>query len=196
MSYCDGLISKAIEDFSCSNPAVKGFERKGIIINREDIDFSSVTFDATKKNVLTALTLKSGKHGYAIEQKGATPFSGTNSSAEVGTYGTGINNNVAIAILNNDADVANKVVDSMLNGEFVVILELKDKGTERNSAFRVYGFHNGLTLSAYEHDPYGDTYAGGLVTLTETDAPMSALYLGATYSAGKTLFDSLVASAQ
>lgn len=196
MSYCDGIISKAIEDISCASPAVKGFERKGIIINREDIDFAEVEFDTTKKNVLTALPLKSGKKGYLIEQKGATPFSGTNSSANVGTYGTGINNNVAIAILNNDAEVSGEVIDSMLNGEYVVVLEMKDKGAGRNSAFRVYGFHNGLALSAYEHDPYGDTYAGGLVTLTENDAPMSALYLGASYTAGKALYDSLLVAAE
>lgn len=196
MSYCDGLIAKAIEDFSCSNPAVKGFERRGIIINREDIDFAAVTMSSTKKNVLTAMPLKTGKKGYLIEQKGATPFSGTTSSAEVGTYGTAVNNNVAIAILNNDSDVADKVGDSLLNGEFVVILELKDKGANRGSAFRVYGFHNGLALSAFEHDPYGDTAGGGLYTLTETAAPMTAVYLGESYATGKTLFDSFLEEAE
>lgn len=196
MSYCDGLISKAISDISCTSPAVKGFERKGIIINREDIDFAEVTFDTTKKNVLTALTLKSGKKGFVIEQKGNTPFTGTNQEANVGTYGTGVNSNVVFAILNNDQEVSEDVIDSMLNGEYVVILEYKDKGANRASAFRVFGFHNGLVLTAYNHDPYGDTYAGALVTLTETDAPMSALYLGASYSAGKTLYDSLLEAAE
>lgn len=189
MSYCDGLIKQGLTADNCKL-AVKGFERKGILINRSDIDFAKVTFGA-QKNVITALPLKSGAKGYAIEQKGTSPFSGTKSSAEVGTYATGVNNDISFAILNNDVELAENFTDSLLNGEFVAVLEMKDKGNENASAFRVYGFHNGLALSAYEHDPYGDTYAGALVTLQEQAAPMTALYLGATYEAGKTLFDSL-----
>lgn len=195
MSYCDGLIAKDIQGVNCDAPAVKGYERTGIIVNRSDIDFSSVTFSTTAKNALTAFPLKTGKKGFKVEQVGTTPFNGSNSSAEVGTYRTGINNNIVIAILNNDQETAEKVVDPALNGEFVVILELKDKGANNKSAFRVYGFHNGLALSAYEHDPNGDAYAGGVMTLTETDAPMSAVYLGDTYAAGKALFDSLLETA-
>lgn len=195
MSYCDGIIAKDLNPSSCSTRAAKGFEQVGIILNRSDIDFSKVSFSAEKKNVLTALGLLKGKKGYRVAQHGQTPFTGTNSSAEVGTYGTGVNNNVVFAVLNNDQDTSENVIDSLLNGEFVMILEMKDKGEGNNSAFRVYGLHQGLHLSAYEHDPYGDTYGGGLVTLTETDAPMSALYLGDTYAAGKTLFDSFLAPA-
>ena len=196
MSYCDGLIAKDIKDVSCATPAVKGFERIGIIVNRADIDFSGVTFSTTAKNAMTALPLKTGKKGFKIEQSGATPFTGTNSSAEVGTYRTAVNNNVTFAVLNNDESIAEGVTDSLLSGEFVVVLEMKDKGDSKKSAFRVYGFHNGLTLSAYEHDPYGDAYAGGIFTLTEQGAPMSAVYLGESYTTGKTLFDSLLETAE
>ena len=66
--------------------------------------------------------------------------------------------------------------------------------TDRASAFRVFGFYNGLLASACEHDPYGDAYAGAVVTLTESGAPQYALYVGETYTAGKTLIDGLVAS--
>ena len=61
MSYCDGIISKAISDFGCGTPAAKGIERVGWLINRADIDFASVAFSETSKNVLTALPLRSGK---------------------------------------------------------------------------------------------------------------------------------------
>lgn len=196
MSYCDGLISKDVKDVSCENPAVKGFERVGVIVNRADIDFSGVTFSTTAKNALTALPLLTGKKGYKIEQHGATPYTGSTSSLEAGTYKNGFNNNVSFAILNNDAETAEKVIDGLASGEFVVVLEMKDKGNGNKSAFRVYGLHNGLTASAYEHDPYGDAYAGGVVTLTENLAPMSAVYLGESYTAGKTLFDSLLETAE
>lgn len=193
MSYCDGIISKAISDFGCGTPAAKGIERVGWLINRADIDFASVAFSETKKNVLTALPLKSGKKAYTVTQKGNTPFTGTKSSAVVGTYGTTVDNSVTIALLNNDAETAD-VVDSLLQGEFVFIAEYKDKGSDRASAFRLFGFYNGLLASACEHDPYGDAYAGAVVTLTESGAPQYALYLGESYTAGKTLIDGLVAS--
>ena len=85
MSYCDGIISKAISDFGCGTPAAKGIERVGWLINRADIDFASVAFSETSKNVLTAFPLHSGKKAYTVTQKGNTPFTGSKSSAVVGT---------------------------------------------------------------------------------------------------------------
>lgn len=192
MSYCDGIISKGIAAVSCDTPPVKGFERRAIIINRADIDFSGVTFSEGAKNVITALPLKSSKKGYAIEQNGAQPYSGSTASAEIGTYRNGVNKLVQFAILNNDAELAENVEDGLLNGEFVVILEYKDKGAQNKSAFEVRGFHNGLTVTSFEKDPYGDAFAGAIVTLTESNAPMTALYLGESYTAGKAIVDGLV----
>ena len=194
MSYCDGIISKAISDFGCGTPAAKGIERVGWLINRADIDFASVAFSETSKNVLTALPLHSGKKAYTVTQKGNTPFTGSKSSAVVGTYGVTTDNNIVLALLNNDKE-SSDIVDSLLQGEFVFIAEYKDKGADRASAFRVCGFYNGLLASACEHDPYGDAYAGAVVTLTESGAPQYALYLGESYTAGKTIIDGLVAPA-
>lgn len=194
MSYCDGIISKAISDFGCGTPAAKGIERVGWLINRADIDFASVAFSETSKNVLTALPLHSGKKAYTVTQKGNTPFTGSKSSAVVGTYGVTTDNNIVLALLNNDKE-SSDIVDSLLQGEFVFIAEYKDKGADRSSAFRVFGFYNGLLASGCEHDPYGDAYAGAVVTLTESGAPQYALYLGESYTAGKTIIDGLVAPA-
>lgn len=192
MSYCDGLISVGIEDASCENRAIKGIERKAVLINRDDIDMSSIEYDVTNKNVVTALTLLSSKKGFPVIQKGQTPFTGSKSSGVVGTYQNSVTHNLVIAILNNDAKINDGFTDGILNGEFVAVVEFKDKGADNKSAFRVYGLDQGLTMSALEQDPYGDTYGGWLVTLTETEAPRSAVYLGNDYSTGKQLFDSLL----
>lgn len=195
MSYCDGIINANIKGSSCATPAVKGYERVGWIINRKDIDFDTVEFASDKKNVISSLPLVSGAKAYQIEQSGNTPFTGSNTAIEVGTYATTVTNTIQFAILNNDQDTADKIQDSLLNGEFVVILEMKDKGAQSKSAFRVFGFYNGLTLSEHSQDAYGDTYGGSLNTLVETGAPMTALYLGETYAAAKSLLASLVAGA-
>ena len=196
MSYCDGLITRGLNGGDCSSVPAKGFEREALLINRSDIDWSGVTFDDSKKNVLSALPLLKGKKAYLIAQQGAQPFAGSTSSGVVGTYGNSVTKNFVFAYLKQDQDLSENLADPILNGEFVAVLRPKDKGEDNNSAFVVLGLHNGLQMSALERDPYGDTFNGGLFTLTETEAPMLDVYLGATYQAGKSLWDSLQVAAQ
>ena len=56
-NYCQALIDANIEP-TCEDLA-SGYEKTGVIINREDIDFATSVFSATDPNTLTALTLKS-----------------------------------------------------------------------------------------------------------------------------------------
>lgn len=196
MSYCDGLITKGLPSGDCSSVPAKGFEREALLINRAEVDWAGVTFDSTKKNVLTAFPLLKGKQGYEITQKGGQPFSGSTKEGVVGTYGNSVNKNFVFAYLTQDQEQSEKLVDPLLNGEFIAIVRPKDKGVNNNSGFEVLGFHNGLQMSAFAQDPYGDTFMGGLFTLTETEAPIVNVYLGDTYQAGQALWDSLKVAAQ
>lgn len=180
----------------CASVPAKGFEREALIINRADVDWAGVTFDPTKKNALTAFPLLKGKQAYPIAQQGAQPFAGSTASGVVGTYGNSVTKNFVFAYLRQDQEQSEQFVDPILNGEFIVVLRPKDKGVDNASAFVVLGFHNGLQMSAFERDPYGDTFNGGLFTLTETEAPMVDVYLGTSYQAGKALYDSLQVAAQ
>lgn len=191
-SICNGIIKAGIPKGDCANLPAKGYERVAILINREDIDFSNVTLSETRRNVVTALGLKTGKIGYEVHQMGANPFSGSNKSLEDNAYYKAVTKNLVIAVINNDRDVFGDFVDPLLNGEFVAVVERKDKGKDQASAFEILGYHNGLTITALDEDAYGDYYGGGLYTLTETAAPVSRMYLGETYAAGKALFDSLL----
>ena len=192
MSACDGLIKQGLPKGDCAKLPVKGYERRAVLINREDIDFSAVETSETYANVITALGLKPGKTGYEVYQMGSTPFTGTNAALESNDYFKSVTKNLVIAVINNDRDVAGNFVDPLLNGEFVAIVERKDKGADKNSAFEIIGYHNGLTLTALDENANGDYYNGGLYTLTETGAPVSRLYLGESYAAGQTLFESLL----
>jgi len=191
MSYCDGIITQGLPKGNCVQTPARGYERVAVLLNRADVDFSNVTISATKPNVITALGLADGKKGFEVHQLGKQPFAGSTASLSAGTYYNGVNKNLVIAVLNNDRDVQGGLADPLLNGEYIAVLERKDKGKDNSSAFEVIGFHNGLQLSAYEADPYGDVYGGGLYTLTEENAPVTRMYLGETYEAGKALFDSL-----
>lgn len=72
-TICSTLLSQTITP-SCDNPILTGIESVGVIINRDDIDLGSVVKNATKKNVIETLAIKSGKKGYQIYIPSNTPL--------------------------------------------------------------------------------------------------------------------------
>ena len=176
MAICDYLISKAIS-VDCENQSVAGLEPNGLIINRDDIDFSATTFDAQNPNIIKTLVLKSGKKAYDIIQQGATPFTGVASNLNVGTYRNTWTHDVPIAVLGNDPDIAANIIDKLSNGTFVVILRNVQKGATGNAEYQVYGYAQGLRASEGVNEKYSeDTDGGWLITLQEQRAPKSAMF--------------------
>lgn len=176
MAICDYLISKAIS-VDCENQSVAGLEPNGLIINRDDIDFSATTFNAQNPNIIETLVLKTGKKAYDIIQQGATPFTGVASNLNVGTYRNTWTHDVPIAILGNDPDIAANIIDKLSNGTFVVILRNVQKGTTGNAEYQVYGYAQGLRASEGVNEKYSeDTDGGWLITLQEQRAPKSAMF--------------------
>lgn len=200
MGLCDAIIRKDIAP-SCDDPIVSGIEQEGVIINRSDIDFSAVAFNETRKNVIETLALKKGKKAYKVIVPGKTPFTGTTTTMVSGTYRNTVTNTVAITILDNDPDVCNDIIDGLLNGSYVIVLENKYKGLQKeankgDAAFQIYGYYQGLSASAMENNKYSEETEGGWsVTLEETKVPKSGLFLYKTsYEATKTLVDTLTAA--
>lgn len=176
MAICDYLISKAIS-VDCENQSVAGLEPNGLIINRDDIDFSATTFNAQNPNIIETLVLKSGKKAYDIIQQGATPFTGVASNLNVGTYRNTWTHDVPIAVLGNDPDIAANIIDKLSNGTFVAILRNVQKGTNGDAEYQVYGYAQGLRASEGVNEKYSeDTDGGWLITLQEQRAPKSAMF--------------------
>jgi len=182
MAVCDYMIKQGISP-SCDDPIVQGVEQRGIIINRDDIDFSATTFNSTRKNVIETIALKSTKKAYEVVVLGSTPFTGTNTALAAGTYRNTFTNTVSLVILDNGPDVCENVIDGLANGEFVVILENKFKGLQKEEnpgdpAFQVYGWYQGLRASEMTNEKYSeDTDGGWAVSLQETRAPKSGVFL-------------------
>ena len=198
MAVCDNFIKQGISP-SCDDPLVQGVEQRGVIINRDDIDFSAAVFNATRKNVIETIALKSGKKAYEVVVMGSTPFTGTNTALATGTYRNTFTNTVSIVILDNGPDVCENVIDGLANGEFVVILENKFKGLQKEEnpgdpAFQVYGWYQGLRASEMTNDKYSeDTDGGWAVSLQETRAPKSGVFLFKTdYETTEAAVESLV----
>lgn len=197
MGVCDYLVKKDLA-LNCDDPITPGLEQEGVIINRRDVDFAASTFNTTRKNVLETLALKTQKKGYKIQVLGSTPYTGTNTALAVGTYRNTFIHTVAIVVLANDPDVCADIIDGLANGEFVVVLENKYKGLQKeenpgDSAFQVYGWYNGLKASEISNDKYAEETDGGWsISLQETKAPKSALFLFKTdYDTTKTAVDTL-----
>ena len=174
---CESLIAKAI-DFACDDLIVRGLESDGLIINRSDIDFAATVFDAQNPNIIKTLVLKTGKKGYEVNQLGNTPFTGVQSTLEVGTYRNTWTHAIPIVVLSNTPDVAHNIIDGLSNGTFVVILRNKFKGSTGDAEYQVYGYTQGLVASEGTNDKYSeDTDGGWIITLQETGARMSAMFL-------------------
>lgn len=174
---CESLIAKAI-DFACDDLIVRGLESDGLIINRSDIDFAATVFDSQNPNIINSLVLKTGKKGYEVNQLGNTPFTGVQSTLEVGTYRNTWTHAIPIVVLSNTPEVAHDIIDGLSNGTFVVILRNKFKGTNGDAEYQVYGYTQGLVASEGTNDKYSeDTDGGWIITLQETGARMSAMFL-------------------
>lgn len=95
---CDYAIKRDIE-LNCDDPIVPGVEQEGVIMNRKDVDFATVAFNATRKNIIETFTMKEGKKAYKVVVLGSTPFTGTNTALATGTYRNTFTNTVNMVIL-------------------------------------------------------------------------------------------------
>lgn len=179
---CESIIASAI-DWPCDDLIVKGLESDGIIINRSDVDFANCVISSSNPNIIETLVLKTGKTGFLVNQLGNTPFTGTQSNLEVGTYRNTWTHQIPLVILNNGPAVSKDIIDGLTNGTFVVILRNKH-GQGTNAEYQVYGYTQGLVASEGVNDKYSDDTDGGwIITLQETGARLSAMFLWDTDAA-------------
>lgn len=177
---CSSLISKDI-DFACDEIGIRGVESDGIIINRNDIDFAS---SVPTGNVISDIVLALGKKGYKVIQLGNSPFTGTQSSLNVGTYINTWNHTVSFVVLGNGQDVCNDIIDGLANGTFVVILRNKNRGTDGKDEYQVYGWYQGLRATEITNEKWSEETEGGwLVNLQEQRATKSGMFFYNTDSA-------------
>lgn len=193
MGFCQQTISRSIE-LDCSVPQVAGLEPKGWIINRDDIDFGASSDVVDGKT--DSIVLKTGKKAYTIAQPTKSPFSGTTTTLEEGTYQNTFTNTLSFVVLNNTPQVIQNIINPLASGQFVVILENKCKDITGTTGqeFQLYGWYQGLTATAIEQDKYSeDTEGGWAVTLTESRSPSAASFVFDTdYQTTKTMLDALV----
>lgn len=174
---CDFKLAMDIAG-SCEDPQVAGLKNTGYLINYDDVDFDNIVKDETLANIVKTLPLLKGKHAYKVVVPGNTPFTGTQAAMTTGTYRNKFTKTASIVVLNSGPDVASKVIDQLANGRFVFIFENKYQGADKKNTFEIYGLEQGLAASEMTNEKYSeDTDGGWAVTLEETNAPSSGMFL-------------------
>ena len=177
MENCDFKLAQDIQG-SCDNPQVAGMKNTGYLINFDDIDWDNIVKDANSANIVKTLPLLSGKRAYKVVVPGNTPFTGTQAAMVAGTYRNKFTKTASLVVLNSGPDVSKNVIDQLANGRFVFIFENKFQGTDKKNTFEIYGLEQGLSASEMTNEKYSeDTDGGWAVTLEETNAPTSGMFL-------------------
>lgn len=186
---CLGVISLNIDE-DCDNPRVIGYEEVAIIVNRSDIDWSAVTFDASNKRIVTDFVLLPGKVPYVIyNPRLSNPsFNGTQTALNADTlqytktlqfYYKGIGGNAAA-----------KVVEPLAKGEYVVISQRKDHSG--HGSFPIFGLQNGIYATEQVQD---ETTGYWLMTMVIDEPYAETELFKIDYAGSKAVFDALVAQA-
>ncbi|MGV3459913.1 MAG: hypothetical protein ACO1N9_05590 [Flavobacterium sp.] len=141
---CTGNLTANIV-FDCLNAPVAGIEQNIVLINKEDIDISQTTLNATNRLLVTSLALKAGKTGYKL-----TGVKQANSKAwelvKKENAPDKFKHTFSGVIFS--PSLANKTqADNLSKGaKYIVVVEQTWKGEDNAEAFEILGYHSGLEL--------------------------------------------------
>ena len=157
---------------------MKGFADEAVIVNRAEVDFDSITANSTYPNQIENFPVLTGAEGYRLGQPNVQPFAESQQEMAQGTYFNTFTNTVHFLVTDNDA-IIGRLIDTLANGEFVVIL--RKKVAVAGYQYIVMGLDTGLKATEMSRDFYDDDTLGAwAITLTEEGAPMSGRYLWKT----------------
>lgn len=186
---CLGVISANIDE-DCDNPRVIGYEDTAVIINRSDLDWTGVTYNASNKHIVEAIALASGKTPFVIyNPRLSNPsFNGTQTAlnAETGHY----TKTLQFYYKGIGGEAAVNVVEPLAKGEYVVILQRKDH--TGHGSFQIFGIQNGIYATEQVQD---ETTGYWLMTMAIDEPFAETEFFKTDYAATKALFDALVAQA-
>lgn len=173
-NLCQNLIKSCVAP-NCADPIYTGMNQTGYIANFDDI--ASMTW--ADANTVSGITMKTenntAKCFYSVQQLGNEPFTGTQTEMTEGTYGNKFNKTVVIAVPDN-SPAAGAMVDSFANGKFVFIGQNDYKKSDGSAKYELYGAKKGLKATSIVREAYGDNDGQWIVTLQETNSPISSAF--------------------
>lgn len=166
---CGATLVSCIED-SCDNPMFSGMNARAFIINKNDIEDYATS--AGNKNLITDIYFKSSISNpvYVVVNARNNPYTGTNTSVEIGDYRNTFTRTVSLYVPMDGADVIRDIINPLASGKFVVVLQNDYVNSNQDNEFPIIGIDKGLVVSSlvqtkYENNDYW------IVELQETGVP-------------------------
>jgi hypothetical protein len=192
MSCINKLTANLSYSCDASHKPIGGLDgSKAVLINRSDLDYTALTQSGA---TITNITLKSGATGFNVEY--IKQLASTTSKIQVNENGIDkFQHSFACRIFGSEASDAERMKE-LSSGEFIVVVETKYKGTDNKSAYKVYGWDNGLRISESNYSSLENDgsmlFALSSVKNFEESYPYN-IYLETDYSTTKAKVDGLFA---
>jgi hypothetical protein len=191
---CTGHLTANII-FDCANAPVGGIEQNVVLINKDDIDVTSITTDVANGLVVTALELIGSAHGYrltGVKQSNGKAWELVKKENAPDKF----KHTFSGVIFNPSAENKQQATALAKGSKYVAIIEQVWKGEDSKDAFEILGLTSGLeiatmTNSSKENDNmimFELTSADGF---EEATMPKNFL-LTAGYAATKAAFEDFV----
>mgnify|MGYP003479259099 FL=1 len=185
---CSSLLTASVIEI-CGSPRIKGYEQIGIIVNRDDVDWTAVAYNATNSRIVETFALVTGKKPFAIYQPKNSPtsFNGTQTSfkAESDSY----DKTVQFYFEGIGGAAAANVVEPLKGGDYVIIIPRKDH--RGDGSFQIFGIQSGMKASAQVQTE--DT-GYWLITMTGNEPSAEISLFSTSYATTKTAYDAIVAT--
>ncbi|MBY8963788.1 hypothetical protein KJK34_13585 [Flavobacterium sp. D11R37] len=194
---CTGNLTADIL-FDCANAPIGGIEQNVVLINKDDIDLSATTVDATNRILVTNLQLKPGKTGYlltGVKQANGKAWELVKKENAPDKF-----KHTFSGVIFNPSAANKQQADSLSKGaKYIAVIEQMWKGTDSEEAFEVLGLNSGLELmtmtnNSKENDNMIMFELASADGFEETTIPKTLLDVD--YAATKTAFSNKFAQAE
>lgn len=188
---CLGSLADNITE-DCDNPRVSGYETKALIINRDDIDWSSITVDSTNPRIIKTLALNSGAgiKPYVIYNPRVNPASFNGTQTEYSSDNDRYIKTLQFYFEGIGGGASMNVVEPLKSGSYLVILQRKDHSGD--GSFQIIGYQSGLVASSQVQDEVTGYW---LITMNCTEPSAEIAFFNTDYATTKAAFDTLLAQA-
>ncbi|WP_297334649.1 hypothetical protein [Flavobacterium sp.] len=194
---CTGNLTADIL-FDCANAPIGGIEQNVVLINKDDIDLSATTVDATNRILVTNLQLKPGKTGYlltGVKQANGKAWELVKKENAPDKF-----KHTFSGVIFNPSAANKQQADSLSKGaKYIAVIEQMWKGADSEEAFEVLGLNSGLELmtmtnNSKENDNMIMFELASADGFEETTMPKTLLDVD--YAATKTAFSNKFAQAE
>lgn len=125
----------------CDGPAIAGTSGRVVLVSYTDIDRTKST---EAGNVISAIVLKAGAKGYAVDSLPNAVVG--DSPLTAGTYLSTFQHTLTVRIFKK-SEAAKKFVNQLSAARVVAIVENNERGAKGEVKYEVYGWRSGLVLT-------------------------------------------------